>query len=51
MLIPKPFDPRVVPYVARKVAQAAMATGVARIMIDDLDAYEASVMERIAKNR
>ena len=51
MLIPKPFDPRVVPYVARKVAQAAMETGVARIKIDDLDAYETSVMERIAKNR
>jgi malic enzyme len=35
--------------VARKVAEAAMKSGVARIMIDDLDAYEASVAARIAK--
>ena len=49
MVIPKPFDPRVVPHVARKVAEAAMKSGVARIMIDDLDAYEASVTARIAK--
>ena len=48
MLIPKAFDPRVVPFVARKVAEAAMASGVAQIMIDDLDAYEAEVTRRIA---
>ena len=51
MVIPKPFDPRVVPHVARKVAEAAMKTGVAQIMIDDLDAYEAEVTARISKNR
>ena len=51
MVIPKPFDPRVVPRVARKVAEAAMKSGVARIMIDDLDAYEAEVSERIRRNR
>ncbi|WZV03801.1 malic enzyme-like NAD(P)-binding protein [Lentisphaerota bacterium WC36G] len=50
-VIPKPFDPRVVPRVARYVAEAAMATGVAQIKIDDLDAYEAEVTARIAKNR
>jgi malate dehydrogenase (oxaloacetate-decarboxylating) len=33
-VIPKPFDPRVGPYVAAAVAQAAVNTGVARIEID-----------------
>ncbi len=47
-VIPKPFDPRVVPHVARCVAEAAMNSGVARIRIDDLDAYEKSVFQRIA---
>ncbi|MFA7230300.1 MAG: malic enzyme-like NAD(P)-binding protein [Victivallaceae bacterium] len=48
-VIPKPFDPRVVPKVARFVAEAAMATGVARVEIKDLIAYEKSVAERIKK--
>ncbi|MCK5804318.1 MAG: hypothetical protein KAI66_15885 [Lentisphaeria bacterium] len=39
-VIPKPFDPRVVPRVARRVAEAAMATGLARKSVADLDAYE-----------
>jgi malate dehydrogenase (oxaloacetate-decarboxylating)(NADP+) len=47
LVIPKPFDPRVVPKVARFVAEAAMASGVAQIMIEDLDAYEKSVFERV----
>lgn len=46
-VIPKPFDPRVVPRVARYVAEAAMATGVAKKAIDDLEAYEQSVFNRI----
>ena len=50
-VIPKPFDVRVVPRVARKVAEAAMRTGVAQVMIDDLDAYEKSVMERICLSK
>ena len=50
MVIPKPFDPRVVPHVARKVAEAAIRTGVAQLKIDDLDAYEAEVALRL-KNR
>ena len=48
-VIPKPFDPRVVPRVAMRVAEAAMQTGVAQIQIDDLAAYEASVAARIRK--
>jgi malate dehydrogenase (oxaloacetate-decarboxylating)(NADP+) len=47
-VIPKPFDPRVVPRVARKVAAAAMATGLARKQIEDLDAYETAVRMRVA---
>ena len=50
MVIPKPFDPRVVPHVARKVAEAAIRTGVAKQPIADLDAYEAGVAARL-KNR
>lgn len=50
-VIPKPFDPRVVPHVARKVAEAAMKTNMAKLTIEDLDAYEKSVRERIKANR
>jgi malate dehydrogenase (oxaloacetate-decarboxylating)(NADP+) len=46
-VIPKPFDPRVVPRVARYVAEAAMKSNVAMVNIDDLDAYEREVTERI----
>ncbi len=50
LVIPKPFDPRVVPRVARKVAEAAMKSGVATVMIENLDEYEASVAERIKRS-
>ncbi len=46
-VIPKPFDPRVVPRVARNVAEAAMKTGVAQLYVEDLDVYEKFVTERI----
>ena len=46
-VIPKPFDPRVVPHVARMVAKAAMEEGVAQEAIQDLDAYEEAVARRI----
>jgi malate dehydrogenase (oxaloacetate-decarboxylating)(NADP+) len=49
LVIPKPFDTRVVPRVARFVAEAAMRTGVAQVQIDDLDAYEKAVTARIKK--
>lgn len=49
-VIPKPFDPRVVPRVARYVAEAAMKTGIAGRQIADLDAYEKEVAARIAKS-
>ncbi len=38
-LIPKPFDPRLLPIVAEAVATAAMATGVATRPIRDMGAY------------
>lgn len=38
-IIPKPFDPRVLYYVAPAVAQAAMDSGVARKPITDMKAY------------
>ena len=47
MVIPKPFDPRVVPHVARRVAEAAIQSGVAQIGIPDFDAYEKAVAARI----
>lgn len=50
LVIPKPFDPRVVPRVARFVAEAAMRTGVAQVKINDLDAYEKAVTARIKKS-
>ncbi len=45
-LIPKPFDPRVLLWVAPAVAQAAVASGVARHPIEDIDRYRES-LERI----
>jgi malate dehydrogenase (oxaloacetate-decarboxylating)(NADP+) len=39
-IIPKPFDPRVLLWVAPAVAQAAMDTGVARKPIADMQAYK-----------
>ena len=38
-IIPKPFDPRVLLHVAPAVAQAAIATGVARQPIEDMEKY------------
>ncbi len=50
-VIPKPFDPRVVPRVARYVAEAAIRTGVAQIQIADFAIYEKQVAARIAGSR
>ncbi|MCA9785115.1 MAG: NADP-dependent malic enzyme, partial [Candidatus Cloacimonetes bacterium] len=40
-IIPKPFDPRVMLTVASAVARAAIESGVSRIQVDDVDAWEA----------
>ena len=49
-IIPKPFDPRVLTKVAPAVAQAAMDTGVARTMIDDMDKYRHELEVRMGRS-
>ncbi len=46
-IIPKPFDPRVLWYVAPAVAKAAMDTGVARVPIEDWKTYKEELQERL----
>jgi malate dehydrogenase (oxaloacetate-decarboxylating)(NADP+) len=43
-IIPKPFDPRVLWYVAPAVAKAAIETGVAREKIKDWNSYEEEII-------
>ena len=50
-LIPKPFDPRVLLWVAPAVAQAAMDSGVARRPIADMTAYRESLERIIGPSR
>ncbi|MCU0514902.1 MAG: NADP-dependent malic enzyme [Anaerolineae bacterium] len=49
-LIPKPFDPRVLLWVAPAVVEAAMATGVARRSVD-LHSYRDALVERQGRGR
>ncbi len=46
-IIPTPFDPRLLAYIPPFVAQSAMDTGVARRPIEDMDAYRASLAQRL----
>ncbi len=48
-LIPKPFDKRVLTRVAPAVAKAAMDSGVARVKIEDFNAYAKSLQERLGQ--
>jgi malate dehydrogenase (oxaloacetate-decarboxylating)(NADP+) len=48
-LIPKPFDKRVLTRVAPAVAKAAMDSGVARMPIDDFNAYAKALQERLGQ--
>jgi malate dehydrogenase (oxaloacetate-decarboxylating)(NADP+) len=50
-IIPKPFDPRVITWVAPSVAKAAIETGVARLKIDDWDKYVYQLEERMGITR
>ncbi|MDP4114372.1 MAG: phosphate acyltransferase, partial [Bacillota bacterium] len=50
-IIPKPFDPRVLWYVAPAVAKAAIETGVAREKIEDWAAYEEELKERLGLSK
>ncbi|MCA0390145.1 MAG: NADP-dependent malic enzyme [Bacteroidetes bacterium] len=46
-IVPKPFDTRVLTWVAPAVAKAAMETGVARKPIANFDAYKEQLLERL----
>ncbi len=46
-IIPKPLDPRLIYYVAPAVAKAAMESGVAKHPIEDWDAYEMELKNRL----
>ena len=46
-IIPAPFDPRLISAVSSAVAKAAMASGVARKPIDDLEAYKRDLSARL----
>lgn len=50
-IIPKPFDPRVLLWEAPAVARAAMQTGVARLPIQDFEAYRDSLEARLGRSR
>jgi malate dehydrogenase (oxaloacetate-decarboxylating)(NADP+) len=50
-IIPKPLDPRVLLWEAPAVAKAAMETGVARKLIEDLDAYRDSLESRFGRGK
>ena len=49
-LIPKPFDPRLLPVIAHAVAKAAMDSGVATRPVD-LEAYKAALEAQIFRTR
>jgi malate dehydrogenase (oxaloacetate-decarboxylating)(NADP+) len=46
-IIPAPFDPRLIEIVPMAVAKAAMASGVARKPIEDMEAYRARLIGRL----
>jgi malate dehydrogenase (oxaloacetate-decarboxylating)(NADP+) len=46
-LIPKPLDPRLITTIAPAVAKAAMESGIAKTHIEDWEAYELDLQERI----
>lgn len=50
-IIPKPFDPRVITWVAPAVARTAVETGTARIKIDDWEKYVFQLEERMGITR
>ncbi len=50
-LIPKPFDPRVLTWVAPAVAKAAADSGVARAPIEDMDAYREQLEKLLLRSR
>jgi malate dehydrogenase (oxaloacetate-decarboxylating)(NADP+) len=49
-IIPKPLDPRLIAVVSSAVAKAAIDSGVARITIEDWDAYTAELQKRMGRD-
>ncbi|MFM7731813.1 MAG: phosphate acyltransferase, partial [Flavobacteriales bacterium] len=49
-IIPKPLDPRLIAKVSAAVARAAMESGVARINIEDWDAYKSELSKRMGRD-
>lgn len=49
-IIPKPLDPRLISRVAPAVARAAIETGVARLLIEDWEAYAGSLDKRTSEH-
>ena len=49
-IIPKPVDPRLLTTVAPAVAKAAIATGVAKKIITDWEAYDQELSNRLGRN-
>ena len=50
-IIPKPFDPRVLWYVAPAVAKAAIDSGVAKLKIENWIAYKEELKERLGLSK
>ncbi len=50
-ILPKPFDPRALIYVAPAVAKAAIESGVAQIDNFDMDSYKEQLIERLDKTK
>lgn len=50
LIIPKPLDPRLISTVATAVAQAAIDSGVAKRKIEDWEAYEAELEQRLGND-
>ncbi len=48
-VIPKPFDPRMIEYLAPAIAEAAVISGVARLPMPDKEAYKAELKARVQK--
>lgn len=46
-IIPKPLDPRLITTISPAVAKAAMASGVAKIAIEDWDKYHVELQQRV----
>ena len=49
LIIPKPLDPRLITAIAPAVAKAAMDSGIARESIEDWDAYDTMLLNRLGQ--